>query len=152
MAEITGWHSQDSTAPPLPAICPALRRWSELALCTSVHSLKCRLCRNGLLGEYEVYSRETDRFGVPGQPQLYAFTNGYFYSRNTRHVADILEIAGEIQEKILHDNRLLQFDDNALIGDLILIRGVFYRVDFIREVYPSCRILDLEVEQVETAD
>ena len=79
-------------------------------------------------------------------------TNGYFYSRNTRHVADILEIAGEIQEKILHDNRLLQFDDNALIGDLILIRGVFYRVDFIREVYPSCRILDLEVEQVETAD
>ena len=42
-----------------------------MALSHSVDALRCRLCRNGLLTEYGVYSRNTDAFGIPGQPQLH---------------------------------------------------------------------------------
>ena len=120
-----------------------------MALCSTIDSLRCRLCRNSLLGEYEVYSRETDSFGLPGPPQLYAFTVGYFYSKHTRHYAEVLEIAGDLHEKTGHDRRLLQFDENASVGDLILIDGVFYRVDFIRDIYSCCRLLELKEETVE---
>ena len=123
-----------------------------LALCSSIHSLKCRLCRNGLLGDYEVYSRETDSFGVPGTPQLFACTTGYFYSKHTRHHSGVLELAGEIHEKTGHDFRMLVFDDNAAVGDLLLIDGTFYRVDSARDIYSSCRLLDLEVERIESAN
>ena len=123
-----------------------------MALCNSIASLRCSLCRNRLLGEYEVYSRETDRFGMPSPPQLYAFTCGYFYAGSTRHYSEILEIAVDIRGKTAHGFRLLQFDDNASLGDLILIGGTFYRVSFIREIYSSCRLLDLEAETVENPD
>ena len=121
-----------------------------MALCDSIHSLKCRLCRNGLLRDYEVYSRETDEFGVPGEPELFECTTGYFYTKNTRHYSGILEIAGEIQERKGHDFHMLVFDDNARCDNLILIDGTFYRVDSEREIYSSCRLLDLEAERIES--
>lgn len=123
-----------------------------MALGNSIASLKCSLCRNGLIGQYEVYSRETDRFGTPGQPRLYALTSGYFYSKHTRHVSEILEIAGDICERTRHDFKLLAFDNNASPGDLVRINGSFYRVAFIREIVSSCRILDLEAERIENTD
>ena len=94
-----------------------------MALSESIDALRCRLCRNGLLREFEVYARETDRFGVPGRPALYAYTRGYFYSKHMRHLAEILEIAGNISERTGHSFRFLQFDDHAIAGDLILIGG-----------------------------
>ena len=47
---------------------------------------------------------------------------------------------------------MLVFDDNAAVGDLILIDGTFYRVDSARDIYSSCRLLDLEVERIESAN
>ncbi len=122
-----------------------------MSLGSSIDSLRCRLCRNCLLHEYEVYSRQTDPFGAPAQPALYAFTKGYFYFKNKRHYAGILEIAGNIHSKNNYDARLLQFDRNASVGDLILIDGTFYRAASVREITPLCRIIDLEVEPIENS-
>lgn len=123
-----------------------------MALSHSVDALRCRLCRNGLLTEYGVYSRNTDAFGIPGQPQLHASTWGYFYAKNRRHFADVLEIAGNIASRTAQDHRLLAFDSNAPEGDLVLINGVFYRVASVREITQTCRFLTLEEEHFETSD
>ena len=113
--------------------------------------LRCVLCRNGLLRGYEVYSREAGAFGVPGVPVLYAFTFGYFFMKNKRRFADILEMAGNIPARSSHDHMLLAFDENAAKDDLILADGEFFRVSFIREIGSGCRILELEVEPVEAS-
>lgn len=117
-----------------------------------ISSLRCRLCRNGLLREYEVYTRDSDALGVPLAPAFFSYTSGYFYWKNSRHIAGILELAGEIPQKSKYDAHMLVFDDNASVGDLILIDGVYYRVNYAREIFSSCRILDLEGERVEGSD
>ena len=116
-----------------------------MALSHSVSSLRCRLCRSGLLTDYEVYCLPQGQFGLPGEPVLIEHTRGYFYQKNIRHFAEILEIAGDLAGRSDANGRLLAFDDNAAAGDLILIDGTFYRVCHVREVYPPCRILGLEV-------
>ena len=120
-----------------------------MALNTAVSSLRCRLCRNGLLDDFEVYSRSEGPFGTQLPPVLFAYTSGYFYSKNNRHLANVIEIAGYIPESTCHNFRLLAFDDNASAGDLILIGGVFYRAACVRDISPSCRIIDLEADSVE---
>lgn len=129
---------------------PAPRRCFDLALSHCIDSLRCSLCRNGLLAQYGVYSRPTDRFGVPGQPLLSATATGFFYSKNTRHFPDILEIAGNIGSGRRYDFRLLEFGCVASDHSLILIDGSFFRVAQIRVISPSCRILDLEADCSET--
>ena len=119
-----------------------------MSLSHSIDALRCRLCRNGLLTEYGVYSRETDSFGIPGNPVLSAYTWGYFYEKNKRHYADVLEIAGSISSHSAQDHQLLAFDGNASEGDLVLIHDGFYRVASIREIVPDCRIFTLEVEHI----
>lgn len=111
--------------------------------------LRCVLCRYGLLKTYSVYLVPVDEYGAKGTPELIAYTAGYFYSKHTRHYSGVLELAGEIQERKGHDFRLLVFDDNASVGNLILIDGAFFRVDFARVIDGSCRLLDLEDEQIE---
>ena len=54
-----------------------------------------------------MYSRDTDSFGIPGAPELYAYTRGYFFAKNKRHLADILEIAGHISAGTAHERKLL---------------------------------------------
>ncbi len=120
-----------------------------MSLTHSISSLRCRLCRNGLLNEYEVYDRETDPFGVPLEPVRRAYTWGYFFAKNKRHYADVLEMAGNIASRTDHDHKLLTFDNHADVGNLVRINGVFYRVTFTGEITPDCRILDLEVDQFE---
>ncbi len=116
-----------------------------MSFINSVNSLRCTLCRNRLLGDYEVYSLPDGQFGVPGEPVYHSCTNGYFYAKNQRHLAEVLEIAGELTERTQHNYRLLTFDDAAQVGHLVLVAGVFYRVDNVRNILSSCRILELEV-------
>ena len=123
-----------------------------MSLSHRIESLRCRLCRNGLLTGFGVYSRNTDSFGIPGVPQLRSHTLGYFYARNRRHFAGVLEIAGSIASRTAYDHQLLAFDGNASAGDLVLISNVFYRVESIRDITQNCHILTLEVEQIETSD
>lgn len=122
-----------------------------MSLIHSIDALRCRLCRNSLLGEYEVYSRTDGQFGIPQAPVLCGSTVGYFFSKNSRHSAEVLEIAGNIAMNTLHSYRLLAFDGNASAGSLLLIGNVFYRVSFVREITQSCRILELEVESIEAS-
>ena len=116
-----------------------------MPLRNSINSLRCTLCRNGLLDDYDVYTTQTGQFGVPGEPVLYARTNGYFYAKNQRHFAEVIEIAGDLAEKNRHNNRMIVFDDTAQPGNLVLVGGTFYRVDNIRVIMEPCRILELEV-------
>ena len=113
-------------------------------------SLRCHLCRRGLLGSYQVYRRQEGQFGLPGSPVLHAATSGYFFAKRTRHYDEVLEIAGDLAERVKHDFRLLAFDDHAALNDLILIADVFYRVVFVRDLAASCRLLELEEEHCET--
>ena len=116
-----------------------------MSLSCSMNSIRCALCRKGLLKVYEVYTLTYGQFGLPGEPVLCGHTRGYFYPKNSRHYGEVLEIAGDLPEKSGHGFRLLAFDDNAFYGSLIMINGIFYRVEYVRETVPPCRILDLEV-------
>lgn len=116
------------------------------SLTAGIYALRCNLCRNGLLTDYDVYRREEDEHGVPGAPVLVEVTSGYLYSKSVRHLAEILEIAGDIAGGTRHGLRLLAFDGNAEVDDLIDVAGVFYRVSHVADVLSLCRILDLEAD------
>ena len=117
-----------------------------------VSALRCNLCRNGLIAAYDVYQRGTDASGVPGEPVFLDVTNGYLFSKNTRHMAEFLEIAGDLPQRGRRDFRLLVFDDVAQPDDLILIGGIFYRVDAVTDILSLCRVLDLEEDSYAAQD
>lgn len=116
------------------------------SLTAGIYALRCNLCRNGLLTDYDVYRREEDENGVPGPPALADVTSGYLYSKSVRHLAEVLEIAGDIAERSRQGLRLLAFDGNAGTGDLLDVGGVLYRVSHVADVLSLCRILDLEAD------
>ncbi len=102
--------------------------------------LKCRLCRRGLLQEYEVYTLSDG-----GVPVLATVVNGWFYRKGSWHRSEVIEIAGNIGEHTASMIRLMVFDEVCQVGYLVRVENVYYRITGIKSVDGLGNVLDLEV-------
>lgn len=116
-----------------------------MSIQNSVSRLRCNLCRRGLMNRFDLYRMDTGAFGAVGTPVLYDCVDGYFYDKNTRYSAEVLEIAGNLTGQIMHSCRMLVFENKGQADDLFHIDDTWYRVSVIRVILGALRILELEV-------
>lgn len=107
--------------------------------------LRCALCRRGLLAAYDVYSLTTGNGGAVNVPVWRTSVKGYFYAKGSRHSAEVTEIAGEIAGGTVSNYRLVVFENEGGVNDLVDVDGVVYRVTGVRSVHALCRVMELEV-------
>lgn len=108
--------------------------------------LRCRLCAGGLLQTYNLYRMSTDDFGAVGTPVAYGVIRGYFYGVSAARSGNVLAVAGELAERVRRSYRMLVFDDDGAVGDLVKVGGVFYRMAARWEYPGGCYIWELEAD------
>lgn len=112
-----------------------------------INRLRCVLCREGLLQNYNVYDVPVDEYGAEGTPVLYTFVKGFYYAKGSRLGSFALEIAGNLLKGSGKTRKLLTFDNpvTCKVGDLVSIGDAFYRMTAIESVYDLYYVIELEV-------